>query len=933
MITRKRIFFIAVLFSLLSLSHQTNPDITLSQKQAYVSNIDFSITFNDENQNDKSIYVFLNCPSQIRFDPVVIKDKEARVTKKLSENEVISLLGDSNQIECIFEFVYADSSETFSYKDKNVTLVKEVKKKDDVTFSYLDERKKIAYKKIKINANTEFSYQIVSDSLAGNITPLTDDNIITLDETKTFIYIIVFNKEKEIVYITDELEIINEKEITFDYLRSYYIIENFNQKISSYLSSSKSVIIQSISEVFYQKDESKLPLSQVLPAFSEKSSEFSTEVTINNNQIGDHTLHIVLLDYDVTVDTQQIHIVDSIDKLIHTEAITVADCTYYNSSYSFKDIVNTNITLDLSLDYVQGNTVHHFKNVNNVFTLSASNLNDVGAGKTEIKVYDHKEVDIPLYTKSFTATNIVLDASSKETIVSPTIRFSGLSCDATSIPLSVKLGESTIELSCSNFESSTMTCSTEPPLSAGEYLIQVNKEINLDHVTIYTEGDSSQITIALPTDIKQGENTITISSSDDVEKIKQIKVKRNNAQILDEYNKPGSTVEAALKYFTYDDEKKNIFLVLNLEQDMKYIITQIILDTNEIINFKDDEYVIAHYFTISSKYFFYSSSSKFVTLKFNSLSQAINNQNLIKYKIDESGTPTDSSCTLNETNLILSCQFTTTETSQKAYFGINSNLLSSQTIYFLTADVNGVDGCYSYVETSIDTPITVKITSQEDLNNKIKLYIDETETNVNQAATDVPFEYVFNVNIQRLAVGSHTLYIRVNDGVSIEVPNSMFNIQKVLEITLVSPDTIYFTTDPQILTIGFTGVITNEEISRIILKNSIISSNPIELTPTSFTGNYNLITVPVTLLSSQYIKGTYSILYKSQCGQEVDTGKTIKLNYNEIVKVTPSSLYIPDLKTGDISFTVSYKYPPAVSITGIKLGTESYSNINLLYLM
>lgn len=267
MITRKRIFFIAVLFSLLSLSHQTNPDITLSQKQAYVSNIDFSITFNDENQNDKSIYVFLNCPSQIRFDPVVIKDKEARVTKKLSENEVISLLGDSNQIECIFEFVYADSSETFSYKDKNVTLVKEVKKKDDVTFSYLDERKKIAYKKIKINANTEFSYQIVSDSLAGNITPLTDDNIITLDETKTFIYIIVFNKEKEIVYITDELEIINEKEITFDYLRSYYIIENFNQKISSYLSSSKSVIIQSISEVFYQKDESKLPLSQVLPAF------------------------------------------------------------------------------------------------------------------------------------------------------------------------------------------------------------------------------------------------------------------------------------------------------------------------------------------------------------------------------------------------------------------------------------------------------------------------------------------------------------------------------------------------------------------------------------------------------------------------------------------------------------------------------------------
>ena len=266
MITRKRIFFIAVLFSLLSLSHQTNPDITLSQKQAYVSNIDFSITFNDENQNDKSIYVFLNCPSQIRFDPVVIKDKEASVTKKLSENEVISLLGDSNQIECIFEFVYADSSETFSYKDKNVTLVKEVKK-DDVTFSYLDERKKIAYKKIKINANTEFSYQIVSDSLAGNITPLTDDNIITLDETKTFIYIIVFNKEKEIVYITDELEIINEKEITFDYLRSYYIIENFNQKISSYLSSSKSVIIQSISEVFYQKDESKLPLSQVLPAF------------------------------------------------------------------------------------------------------------------------------------------------------------------------------------------------------------------------------------------------------------------------------------------------------------------------------------------------------------------------------------------------------------------------------------------------------------------------------------------------------------------------------------------------------------------------------------------------------------------------------------------------------------------------------------------
>ena len=932
MITRKRICFIAVLFSLLSLSHQTNPDITLSQKQAYVRNIDFSITFNDENQNDKSIYVFLNCPSQIRFDPVVIKDKEARVTKKLSENEVISLLGDSNQIECIFEFVYADSSETFSYKDKNVTLVKEVKK-DDVTFSYLDERKKIAYKKIKINANIEFSYQIVSDSLAGNITPLTDDNIITLDETKTFIYIIVFNKEKEIVYITDELEIINEKEITFDYLRSYYIIENFNQKISSYLSSSKSVIIQSISEVFYQKDESKLPLSQVLPAFSEKSSEFSTEVTINNYQIGDHTLHIVLLDYDVTVDTQQIHIVDSIDKLIHTEAITVADCTYYNSSYSFKDIVNTDITLDLSLDYVQGNTVHHFKNVNNVFTLSASNLNDVGAGKTEIKVYDHKEVDIPLYTKSFTATNIVLDASSNQTIVSPTIRFSGLSCDATSIPLSVKLGESTIELSCSNFESSTMTCSTEPPLSAGEYLIQVNKEINLDHVTIYTEGDSSQITIALPTDIKQGENTITISSSDDVEKIKQIKVKKNNAQILDEYNKPGSTVEAALKYFTYDDEKKNIFLVLNLEQDMKYIITQIILDTNEIINFKDDEYVIAHYFTISSKYFFYSSSSKFVTLKFNSLSQAINNQNLIKYKIDESGTPTDSSCTLNETNLILSCQFTTTETSQKAYFGINSNLLSSQTIYFLTADVNGVDGCYSYVETSIDTPITVKITSQEDLNNKIKLYIDETETNVNQAATDVPFEYVFNVNIQRLAVGSHTLYIRVNDGVSIEVPNSMFNIQKVLEITLVSPDTIYFTTDPQILTIGFTGVITNEEISRIILKNSIISSNPIELTPTSFTGNYNLITVPVTLLSSQYIKGTYSILYKSQCGQEVDTGKTIKLNYNEIVKVTPSSLYIPDLKTGDISFTVSYKYPPAVSITGIKLGTESYSNINLLYLM
>lgn len=157
------------------------------------------------------------------------------------------------------------------------------------------------------------------------------------------------------------------------------------------------------------------------------------------------------------VDTQQIHIVDSIDKLIHTEAITVADCTYYNSSYSFKDIVNTDITLDLSLDYVQGNTVHHFKNVNNVFTLSASNLNDVGAGKTEIKVYDHKEVDIPLYTKSFTATNIVLDASSKQTIVSPTIRFSGLSCDATSIPLSVKLGESTIELSCSNFESSTMT--------------------------------------------------------------------------------------------------------------------------------------------------------------------------------------------------------------------------------------------------------------------------------------------------------------------------------------------------------------------------------------------------------------------------------------------------------------------------------------------
>ena len=914
MITRKIIFLFALL---LSFSYQTNPEITLSQKQAYVSSIDFSITFDVTLEEPTNVYVFLNCPSQISFEPVSINntDKVAKVSKELAENEVNSLMGQLNQIDCVLGINY--KGESFTYKDKTVTLVKKVKT-DGVTFKYMDENKKITYTKIQIIPSipsNKYFYQ----TQKWVINEVSNDSI-DLGTSKTSIYIIVFNENKEIVYITDQLEIIDEGDISYGYLRSYYLPENFPQKITAYLSGSKSEIMRSISDVYYQKDSDKISLSQVLPALSERSSEYSTEITLTNSMEGEYKLHVVLLGYDVEISTEltkQISIVPSIASLITVDSIRIDSCSYYKKNYNLSPTLIKE-DLDLKIDYVQGNTVLHFKDISKTFILSSSDLNDVGTGLTEIKLYDHNDFDIPLYTYPFTATNIVLDSSSKIPSVTDIITFSGLSCDATSIPLSVD----DTPLTCENYTNPKMTCRIPETVLGGEHTIKVDSGIELDKVNIYTRGDGAEIDITIPTDVKVGENTVTIRSKSEnskVSDVKVIKVKRNNAQILDEYNAPASPTSSALKYFNFINDNTEIELVLNLEQDMKYSISQIIFANNTIVDYTDEQYVIVHYFSISSKYFFYSSSSKSVSLKFNSLSQAKNYIQSIYYKIDE-GSISTSSCVLQEADLTLVCQFTTqSDSSKQAYFGISEKLLSSQTIFFLTSSVTGADGCYSYVKESTETPITVTITSQQKLNN-IKANIDQSNSNpISPEVSDT--SYVFKVNIKGLSEGEHKIYIRVDDGINIEVPSSTFSIQKLIEISSVSPDILYLTSEPQTMTIGFSNVITNEQIKNIILKDS--SSNTITLTPNSFEGVYNSITMNVNF-QSPYISGTYSISYVSQCGQEVDTGKTIVIKYNEIEKVEPFSLQLSELDNKDATFTVTYKYTPYVQISHIKISGNEY---------
>ena len=241
--------------------------------------------------------------------------------------------------------------------------------------------------------------------------------------------------------------------------------------------------------------------------------------------IGDYNLHINILGYDAELANQNVHIVKQIKDIFDPTSIQIENCDYYKSSYQFTPILANEVNPDLSMDYVQGSAVHHFKKVKNTFTLSSSDLNDIGTGHSEIRVYEHNEVDIPLYTISFTATNIVLDASSKQTTLNTNIIFSGLSCDATSILLSVQKTSSTsdIELTCENYINSQMTCFANPALTKGEYTIKIKHEIEIDKVNIYSEGDSNQIIITIPTDIKLGENTINIYHTKNIEEIKQIK--------------------------------------------------------------------------------------------------------------------------------------------------------------------------------------------------------------------------------------------------------------------------------------------------------------------------------------------------------------------------------------------------------------------------
>ena len=217
-------------------------------------------------------------------------------------------------------------------------------------------------------------------------------------------------------------------------------------------------------------------------------------------------------------------------------------------------------------------------------------MNNIGTAHSEIRIYEHNEVDIPLYTISFTATNIVLDASSKQTTLNTNIIFSGLSCDATSIPLFVnKASTSDIQLICENYINSQMTCYANPVLSKGQYTIKVKNEIELDKVNIYSEGDSNQIIITIPSDIKLGDNTINISHTTNITTIKQIKIKKNDALLYEEYNRPESTIDNNLIYFKYSTTDGSIELVINLEADVRYAIKQIILDSNEIINYSDNK--------------------------------------------------------------------------------------------------------------------------------------------------------------------------------------------------------------------------------------------------------------------------------------------------------------------------------------------------------
>ena len=927
----KRTFIlIYILLFFFTFSIETNPSISLSQTQAYINNIHFSITFSETTFNNKELYVYLKCPSkQITFSSVIINEQVAIVSKLLTEGEVNSYMNSTTlQIKCQIEISFEELN-IMTYDNITITLVKQVKK-SDVKFSYISQEKKIIFRKVKIEKSNpiddtnSYYYQIVYDNNDKmEYTEIIEipSTIIDINKDKTYAYIIIFNNDKEIVYITDQCEIIDEMDITYEHLRNYYIQSATGQNIKVQLSGIKSAIISSISEVYFESvsgdTKNKLSLTEVLPAISETSKEFSTNMLLLEGFIGDYNLHINILGYDAELANQNVHIVKQIKDIFDPTSIQIENCDYYKSSYQFTPILANEVNPDLSMDYVQGSAVHHFKKVKKTFTLSSSDLNDIGTGHSEIRVYEHNEVDIPLYTISFTATNIVLDASSKQTTLNTNIIFSGLSCDATSILLSVQKTSSTsdIELTCENYINSQMTCFANPALTKGEYTIKVKHEIEIDKVNIYSEGDSNQIIITIPTDIKLGENTINISHTKNIEEIKQIKIKKNDALLYEEYNRPSATIDNKLLYFKYSTDN-SIELVINLEADVKYAIKQIILDSNEIINYSDNDYVIVHYFSITSKYFFEDESPiKTVTLQFSSLSERELNLNNIFYKLDNDIVTASSGCTASKTDYSLLCTFHTKTGSKFANFGTSNALLSNQTIYFLTAKVSGTDKCYSYITNKYE-PISIEISSPKDINIISK--IDEVGTSITPLSTTSP--YIFNINLQNLIVGSHTVYISVDNGSNIEVPNSTFTIRQLVKITGISPNTLYFTMDDQIITMEFTpNVITQGQIKNIIISDINDPQKAISSPPNSIDGYYNFLSFPVTTIDTPLTPGTYKVSYTSECDQVVETDFTIELKYNEIDSVNPLSTYLPSLLENDVTFTVTLKHSPSLGITLITL--------------
>ena len=167
----KRTFIlIYILLFFFTFSIETNPSISLSQTQAYINNIHFSITFSETTFNNKELYVYLKCPSkQITFSSVIINEQVAIVSKLLTEGEVNSYMNSTTlQIKCQIEISFEELN-IMTYDNITITLVKQVKK-SDVKFSYISQEKKIIFRKVKIEKSNpiddtnSYYYQIVYDN-------------------------------------------------------------------------------------------------------------------------------------------------------------------------------------------------------------------------------------------------------------------------------------------------------------------------------------------------------------------------------------------------------------------------------------------------------------------------------------------------------------------------------------------------------------------------------------------------------------------------------------------------------------------------------------------------------------------------------------------------------------------------------------------------